>query len=693
MSTAPPSGVRHQYDYHADKLIAGGVTYVTMHGTLNEGFDSRKLSASIRTKKLLINMRDVRRIASWGMSEWMDFLRVTADCDLYLVECSTYSVSQLNLITGLLGHSKLVSFYASYRCSKCNAELPVLVLIPRDRASIREIPNTQQECPTCRGIARLEDYPAAFFDAIADRPPFDIDDEALAFMRAHLKYDLSPDLTRFRAYRRVHKQLTYLRLTGNIATLPPDIVARAAQNTTVVDLAGIVFEPGQTSGFQTFVQTAKPNVEVMQLLDCPPRFLDIVFHPEDLDDKLKVRSYALMHRCDNCGTVATRMIDVAQCLEQLVVGEVPAARCGSCRAPLVPRLDPEEVAIMRALPARNRDPALDTFVAKCRGEPVEKLENWLVTAQAVEAPEPNTRRRLFIVAALAACVLVSALVFALVKAPNRSTRVATTTVMDAPNTPTFTRPEWIQSDSPSSGYCHDIPDRLMCVGVSSYRGNRDDGAAEASDAALEALVNRVALKIPTPYFKESVLGYSTLRQKTLKDLQEANAKRETDPRTAATHDEKVRKLRRSVVSVLESTGGAAVPAQRTDWYWEEYKGQTPASATEFLVFVRFDVSSDAMKALIDKYSSTTTVLGATVITAFPALAWQLPNFKGGAQVTKVGRQLASAGIAANAVVVAVGGNRVVDGTSLAQQVQSASGNLEITILDSDGSEKVVEVKR
>ena len=50
----------------------------------------------------------------------MDFLRFSADRDLYLVECSTYALSQINLITGLLGHGKLVSFYAAYRCGSCS---------------------------------------------------------------------------------------------------------------------------------------------------------------------------------------------------------------------------------------------------------------------------------------------------------------------------------------------------------------------------------------------------------------------------------------------------------------------------------------------------------------------------------------------------------------------------------------------
>src|ERR1044071_6293346 len=149
-----------------DKTALGKVTLLRLQGTLHNAFDGRRLAPSLRTKKLVVSMRGVRRFASWGMTEWMAFLRINADRDLYLVECSTYAVGQINLVTGLLGHAKLVSFYASYRCGSCSEEFQSLFVIPRDREVIRDLPGSHLECRTCGGRARLEDYPAAFFDKI-----------------------------------------------------------------------------------------------------------------------------------------------------------------------------------------------------------------------------------------------------------------------------------------------------------------------------------------------------------------------------------------------------------------------------------------------------------------------------------------------------------------------------------------------
>src|SRR5687767_9585654 len=121
MPTAPSALTQTQTQdkFNFDKLTVRGVTLLTMHGTLHHAFEGRKVAEAVQTKKVILSMRDVRRFSSWGMSEWMEFQRIHQGADIYIIECSTYAVSQLNLVTGLLGQCKLVSFYASYRCGSC----------------------------------------------------------------------------------------------------------------------------------------------------------------------------------------------------------------------------------------------------------------------------------------------------------------------------------------------------------------------------------------------------------------------------------------------------------------------------------------------------------------------------------------------------------------------------------------------
>jgi DNA-directed RNA polymerase subunit RPC12/RpoP len=691
---------RNQDKFAFEKAMFGGVTFLTLHGTLDQAFEGRKVAESVHTKKLVVSMRDVRRFASWGMSEWMDFLRINAARDLYLVECSTYAMSQINLVTGLLGHAKLVSFYASYRCGSCSEEHENLFLIPRDRAAIRDLPGSHHECPTCGGRARLEDYPAAFFETIADRPSFDIEDEVLGFLRSQLQYGMAPDLTRFRAFRRVHKGYTYLRMSGDLATLPSDALVTASEGTTVADLEGVVFDPAHAyvAEWQTYVRTVLPKLKSLQLLSCPLGFLERAVAPEDLRDKLKIRTFALPYDCLRCETTTAHMVDVAENLEQLVGGAAPTARCATCGSSLVAIPSPDQIAFMRSLPARDRDAALDKFLTTVRGEPSVKLENCLIAIP----PRPpkavlGTRGVMYAALGLGTLILGGLAAVALGLWKQRSEPVVAnpgTLVAPRPAAPTFERPAWILSDVPSSAYCHDMINRLMCIGVSSYRPTRDEAVAEASDAALEELVSAVGLKISDPFFRETVIsGYAGARAKALSALQAAELDQASAAYAAA--DDVVTKARKRVVEVLHASGGAAVPSQRSDWYWEEYAAKK--GGTEALVFVRYDVTLDAIKALVEKYSAATPIIGSTAMTAFPALAWQYADFTGGAMLTKVAHPFADAGIAAQSVVMAVGDQRVGDAIGFARRIdewrQQPTGDLTLMVKTGDTPAHPVEVRR
>src|SRR5690606_25851653 len=149
-------------------------------------------------------------------------------------------------------------------------------------------------------------------------------------LRSHYKYDLVPDLTRFRAHRRVHKGYTYLRLSGSLATLPGELLAAASEGTTAVDLQGVVFDPAETSEWRTYVNAAMARGSSLQLLNCPPGFLESAVAPEDMRDKLKIRTFALPYDCLRCETTTPYMVDVAENLEQLVSGIAPAALCPAC---------------------------------------------------------------------------------------------------------------------------------------------------------------------------------------------------------------------------------------------------------------------------------------------------------------------------------------------------------------------------
>ncbi len=690
--------------FSAERAQVGGITYMTLSGTMNVEFVGKQAAKWIKTGKIVINMRETRRFASWGMSEWMEFLRLNADRDVYIVECSAYALSQLNLITGLLGHAKLVSYYAPFRCGQCNAELEARFIIPRDRDTIRHLPATHHDCPHCGGRAALEEYPAAFFDAIADRPAFDIDDEVLAFMRARLGYDIEPDVTRFRAYRATQNGYTYLRLSGNVGALPAPVLANATDGTAVIDLDGIVFDPDapDVGEWRSYVKTASTKASSLQLLGCPFPFLERAVRTDDFRDKIKVRTFTLSYDCAHCEKTSTHTIDVADNLEYLAEGTPPTVTCPTCRASLVAALSASQAMFLRTLPARDRDPGLDKFLGKVRTLPTDKLQNCLSPRTADAAATETPSGKLPLVIGLATTVVAALGVVAFVlwrdRSEARANTVGPTTGSGEPQAPTFVRPDWVLSIVPSSAYCHDVINRLMCVGVSSFKDTPESGVDEASNAALEELVNSVGLRLTDPYFKQTVIPlYAEVRAKALATLQTAELERKKPEGAAAftSANDAVRSARQRVVEVFKATGGAAVPTQRTDWHWERYASD-PGEAPETLVFVRYDINLDAIRALVETYSTSTTQKDLTTITAFPSLAWRFPEFSGGAMVTKAEGSMTAAGLQRDQVITSVGEQRVGDATTFTRRLEearAAKAPFMLTTTTSDGSAKSIALKR
>jgi hypothetical protein len=682
--------------FRIEKNVTGDISFLTLHGVVDEGFEGRKLADGIRTKKLVLNLRDVRRFASWGMAEWTDFVKMNAARDLYLTECSTQALSQFNLVTGLAGHGKIVSFYVPYRCASCGEESESLIVSPIDRTTMLSLAEHEQPCGTCGRAARVDKYLASMCQQMAEKPPFDIDDDVVAFLRSQFKYNVTPDVGRFRAYRMATKQYSYLRLSGNLSTMPSEILAKASEGTTVVDLSAT--NPLDNYGVQawrSYLDHVLRTAPQVQLLECPPGFLDAAVVPEDLG-KLKVRTFVLSYQCANCNIAMARSIDVAASLEYLVEGTIPSTRCDNCKSVLEAAVTPELATLLRRLPAREHDVALDKFLDKARSEPADKLEDATIPkVTPVEKAQAGVPRALYVAIGLMVMVAagVAVIAFGLFRKDKQVVGPTGSGDVIAPKpTPTFQRPDWILSDLPSSAFCHDMINRLMCVGVSPYRATRNEAVVDANDAALEELVNTIGLKITDAHFKEKVLPrYSETRAKALATLQAMDVDRTTKEYAAA--NDVVRAARKRTVEILQASGGAAVPAQRSDWYWEEYAVEK-GTGTEVLVFVRYDVSADAIRALVDRYTGTVTVDGTTAVTAFPSLAWQATDFTGGAMLTKVGKPLATAGVSAGQVVMSVNGQKVADATAFEKAVAAAKDqDVTLGILPESGAAKDVAIKR
>ena len=110
----------------SEKKPRGSILYVKLKGTIDQSFDGQAIGVKAKGKILILDLADVKRVSSSGLRGWMAL--VSSHEPTYLVECSPHVVSQINVMAGLAGLAKVVSFYATYRCAPCSREFDVLFL-------------------------------------------------------------------------------------------------------------------------------------------------------------------------------------------------------------------------------------------------------------------------------------------------------------------------------------------------------------------------------------------------------------------------------------------------------------------------------------------------------------------------------------------------------------------------------------
>jgi hypothetical protein len=201
------------------------------------------------------------------------------------------------------------------------------------------------------------------------------------------------------------------------------------------------------------------------------------------------------------------------------------------------------------------------------------------------------------------------------------------------------------------------------------------------------MTNSLALRIEDASFATTIRSiYDATRADALAALERNQADPNSDAYKRAL--ELVRDGRRRVAESFRRTGGSAAPQQQAAWFWEEY--EKSGGGTEFLVFVRFDGDSDALRSLIAEYTTIGDHNGTKLVTAYPQLAWKLPGVVAGSFVVDPG-PLAARGLAPGDVITAVAGQEVRNTVDVIAHLKTAGPHAPLTVLSTkDGAARTIE---
>ena len=129
------------------KDVDEATTFVRLSGVIDEDNELSQISTKVKPEStVIVDTSDIQRINSCGVRDWVTWLGQMSGkaCKLYFLECSPAIMTQVNLVSNFLGKGQIISFYAPYFCSSCEADKMLLVNVEQ---AMRE---EQFQAPVCR---------------------------------------------------------------------------------------------------------------------------------------------------------------------------------------------------------------------------------------------------------------------------------------------------------------------------------------------------------------------------------------------------------------------------------------------------------------------------------------------------------------------------------------------------------------
>ena len=128
-----------------------------LEGIIDEDSDLAPLVETIEkdeVQNLILNLSGVRRINSFGVREWVNFIReISGKTKTTLCACSPAMVAQLNMVGNFAGNATIESIQLPFVCDECGQEVEILA-----KLAGRETPTLPSPlCPSCSSAMEFDD--------------------------------------------------------------------------------------------------------------------------------------------------------------------------------------------------------------------------------------------------------------------------------------------------------------------------------------------------------------------------------------------------------------------------------------------------------------------------------------------------------------------------------------------------------
>ncbi|MCX5742530.1 MAG: hypothetical protein NT062_08545 [Proteobacteria bacterium] len=647
-TTAPPKLL-------VERFADGGIACLKFTGMIDESFDGKQLGASIACETLVLDLGGVKKISSFGIREWVDFMAAAtkaATRATILVECAPKVVDQLNMVANFAGAARVFSCYAPFRCDYCDSEHRVLLQIDRDLEAIRSMKLAERPCPSCHEGMYFDDDGATFFSYLIAQDKFALEPEVATFLAAKLDYAVA-GARKLRVDKAIEGRVTFVRLAGDLdQAFPRDKLAEGLEGVVILDVSAIgKIEPAGAAAWRSFLQMITPGVEELYLFGVQPAFLEKLCGAEDLGKKAQVLSFALPYTCKACGTSAAQPLDVGAHVEVLKFATAPELRCPTCKAAMLCTATDASMALLPGLPKPTASPALVASLGGLRERALAISKPRRATAPpATTAAGSSPWAKIAVVLGLAVVALGGVVAYKVLAGgapPDKGLfGVGPVVERSAP-----TRPAWVVPGKLGLGgaEARRLPGGdLLGTAVSSIATSQQDAEDEAQEAALDAIAAELARAAnDATWFAMVPSIYEPARASKLAALAR-------DPQSTQARKD-VREARQVTAYRLRNDG--ALPAI-VGKYRETYDS---VEGRRYVAFVQISMFADNIADLAKHYTKTQTVLGATIVPMYPLVGWRYALDHGAIVIGLAPGPLKDLGIVERNILVTVNGRDPANG--------------------------------
>jgi anti-anti-sigma regulatory factor len=653
----PPGDAAAAPKLQIEKFADGGIACLKFNGTIDESFEGKKIARSIQAETLVLDLGGVKKISSFGIREWVDFVTTAVKQvkHMVLIECAPKVVDQLNMVANFHGGGRVFSFYAPFRCDYCDSEQRALLEVSKDWEAIKSMKLADRPCPSCKESMYFDEDGSTYFSFILGQGAFELQDDLVQFLAAKLDYRVGTIEQKVRVDKIIDGRVTYLRLGGDLNnTFPREKLAEGIEGQVILDVGAIPrVEPAGAAEWRGFISMVTPLVEATYLTGVQPAFLEKLCSPDDLGPKGVVLDFTLPYSCQSCGTTGQQTIDVATHHETLKFATAPELRCATCKAGMQCMATEAAMTVLPGLPKPAITKDLERQIGMLKARKIEhKKPSTGITAVPRSAGPRSALVPILLVLLLVVAGAAGVLFYMKSKTHEEPGPYGAGLLAEAS---AKARPDWITAQAlPGQAYCKEDGGGLACVGVSMLSPSQEDAEDEASDAAVEAIAFELGKRITDKLWVATVPPmYLPARDAKLaamnRDAQSSQARRD------------VREGRRAVAHALRGVNPTAAGR-----YWEAYGGR---DGRRLIAFVQVKLSPDDAKQLIATYTTPSTALGATAVAFFPELAWKYSKLSKGAVILQLESGVVQElGLAEHSVVLAVDGRETGDAAAFAKVI-------------------------